>query len=213
MITEFSGKYEFLRNDYPCEIEYIQFFKNINSNTNQIFPFSTAEHLYQALKFEPDGEDALKIWGEILEVSVTEARRIGRTADISNFNRLEAMEKALRSKFSIDHNKELVEKLISTGDEPIFMVHNSDKYWGVLPFRCAPDFELDEPVGENHMGKLLTKIRNELNKINNFSDMKKEQPVTKPESKRNILDINLNNPLIGFNGKNLNFIKDLPLDS
>jgi ribA/ribD-fused uncharacterized protein len=65
---------------------------------------------------------------------------------------LQVMERALRVKFNIP---ELREKLISTGE--MYLQEGNkwdDTFWGV---------DLNTGKGENHLGRLLMKIRSEIN--------------------------------------------------
>ncbi|CAB4127369.1 NADAR [uncultured Caudovirales phage] len=81
-----------------------------------------------------------------------EARQMGRTVSLRpgwDGMRLEVMEGLLRQKFEHD---DLRARLLETGDQEL--VENNwwgDKFWGV-----------SGGVGENHLGKLLMKIRSEL---------------------------------------------------
>ena len=62
------------------------------------------------------------------------------------------MEEALRAKFNIPEFKE---KLLATGEMHLEEGNNwNDTFWGV---------DLKTGKGENHLGKLLMKIRKELN--------------------------------------------------
>ena len=66
------------------------------------------------------------------------------------------METLVREKFS--HNKDLKEMLLETGDAIIEEGNDwNDTFWGVCNGK-----------GENHLGKILMKIREELRNGNNI---------------------------------------------
>lgn len=108
----------------------------------------TVENYYQALKFITKEFRII-----VSEASPGQAKRIAKTETWTNdnFDRLEVMEIALRHKFA--EGTSWYKKLMSTGDEEIIEWNNwGDKFWGVL----------DETwEGENHLGNLLMKIREE----------------------------------------------------
>ena len=62
------------------------------------------------------------------------------------------MEEIVRAKFS--QNEELKEQLLATGDAQLVEGNRwNDRYWGV---------DIRSGVGENHLGKILMKVRSEL---------------------------------------------------
>jgi len=136
MITEFRGKYAFLSNFYPCAVEY----------EGLIFP--TVEHAYQAAK-------TLNL-GERLAIRNCEtpgkAKRMGRAVTLrKNWNsiKLDVMLGLLRQKFGYPV---LLGMLLATGNEHIQEGNDwGDRFWGV-----------SGGVGENHLGRLLMQVRNEL---------------------------------------------------
>lgn len=138
IIKQFKGKYRFLSNFYPISI-------NIDGKT-----YPSTEHYYQAMKLNNS------IIQEKIRTSSTptQAKKIAHQykprkdwKDIS----LRVMERALRVKFSIP---ELKEKLINT-NHAILQEGNTwgDEFWGV---------NLKTGIGENNLGKLLMKIREEM---------------------------------------------------
>lgn len=139
MIKEFSGKNRFLSNFYPCKIEY----------KGNVFP--SIEHAYQSAK----SDDPLWVGFCCHEaVSPNYIKFKSRSILIKenwDLLKLDVMEECVRNKFSKDP---LRTKLIETGD--LYLQEGNswnDKYWGI----CLRTNE-----GENHLGKILMKIRKEL---------------------------------------------------
>lgn len=67
--------------------------------------------------------------------------------------KLSVMEECLRLKFSYPH---MIEMLLATGDQNIVEGTTwNDRFWGV-------DLNVSPNIGENHLGRLLMKIRDEL---------------------------------------------------
>ncbi|MDH5402374.1 MAG: NADAR family protein [Candidatus Heimdallarchaeota archaeon] len=138
MINQFKDKYFFLSNFYPSKM-------NIDGEE-----YATVEHYFQAMKANNSKQRM-----EIQNAKTPQiARRLGRKCNlIKGWEKikLDVMEKALRVKFT---NNELRRLLIETGDEELIEGnHWGDEYWGLV---------LSSGIGENHAGKLLMKIRNEL---------------------------------------------------
>lgn len=140
VIDDWSGEYAFLRNDYKLS-HYIELFG---------YYFPTAEHAYQAAKTTDEDVRA-----EIENTrSVSRVRRLGRSLSLrKNWDtvKLQAMEMILRSKFS-DDNFDLAQKLVDTDNAELIMKNDRDLFWG----------QDHNGAGENHLGKLLMKIRSEL---------------------------------------------------
>ncbi len=136
MIDAFRGPYRFLSNFFPalCDYEGI------------VYP--TVEHGYQAAKSL--NADVRRMIAQAL--TAQEAKHLGLRVPIRNdwpAVKLQVMEDLLRLKFS---NREVGNLLILTGDEELVEGNWwNDTYWGVC-----------RGVGENHLGKLLMKIRAEL---------------------------------------------------
>lgn len=136
MIDSFDGKYAFLSNFYEHPI----------SEGNLTFP--TNEHYFQAMKtLDLTERIAIARAG-----TPGQSKRMGRSVKLrSDWEeiKLSVMETALRLKFA---DPELAKKLKATGDEELVEGNWwNDTYWGVC-----------KGVGENHLGKLLMKIRSEL---------------------------------------------------
>jgi ribA/ribD-fused uncharacterized protein len=135
-ITEFQGEYRWLSNFWTCEV-------CIWGHT-----WTSVECAYQASKcFFP--ADMKKFY----RLSPVEAKRLGRKVNMRpDFNdvKLGLMTAAVRAKFN--QNQDLKEKLLATGNAIIIEGNQwGDTYWGV----CGN-------TGENHLGKIIMKIREEL---------------------------------------------------
>jgi ribA/ribD-fused uncharacterized protein len=145
-ISGFFGDYSQLSNFWePAPVFY----------EGVIYP--TAENAYQAAKFHrkdrqifescspAKAKELSKIMGRLFSEEEWKARK------------LQIMELILRQKFS-SRNPELQQFLIDTGDRELIEANWwGDEFWGVyIPNPMAI------PRGENHLGKLLMKIRKEL---------------------------------------------------
>jgi ribA/ribD-fused uncharacterized protein len=135
-ITSFSGEYRWLSNFYRCNVIL----------DDIIYP--SVEHAYQAAK-------TLNLRDrELIRRKPTAgmAKRYGKIVVMRpdwNDVRLAIMEDLVRQKFLTSSMERL---LLSTGDaELIEGNYWGDTFWGVC-----------RGVGENHLGKILMKIREEL---------------------------------------------------
>jgi ribA/ribD-fused uncharacterized protein len=146
-IKSFTGKYSFLSNFYPSEIEY------------QGIKYPTVEHYYVAMKIDNDQKingkkynllDARKYISSIK--SPGEVKKLGKKLKIRkdwNDIKLSIMYWGIKEKFK---NEELKNKLLDTGDMEIVEYNNwGDQFWGV----CNNE-------GQNKLGKILMNIRDEL---------------------------------------------------
>lgn len=135
-IRSFKGKHYFLSNFYPCEIEY----------EGQIY--ASVECAYQAAK---SCDPNIRYYFTLMDNSM-EARKWGNQIELrDNWNtvRYDIMLELLRSKFK---NKKLRELLLSTKDAHLEEGNmHGDTYWGTV-----------NGTGENHLGKLLMQIREEV---------------------------------------------------
>ena len=136
MINKFVGENKFLSNMYPCIIEV----------EGQKYP--SAEHAFQAMK-SLDSNDRLAM---SVCRSPEEAKQAGKLLNLrSDWEQVKVnlMYEILKKKFS---NPELAEKLRSTKGEELIEGNTwGDKFWGVY-----------KGQGENHLGKLLMKVREEI---------------------------------------------------
>lgn len=141
IIDSFSGKYRFLSNFWPAKVML----------DGEEYP--TTEHAYQAAKFlDQDRRKAIQ------EASTPAlAKKMGRGKDLRpdwEDVKLFVMEDLLRQKFQ---NKELKQLLYETGQvELVEYNYWHDNTWGSCTCKKCGD------VGQNHLGKLLMKIRSEL---------------------------------------------------
>ena len=141
IIDSFRGKYEFLSNFH--EEPGLTF--RLPDDPNM---YKTVEHAYQAAKtFNPIQRSQIAGAG-----GPGAAKSIGKHVSLSEdwgTRKFEVMYDLLKQKFS---HPELKKMLLETDNaELIEGNHWGDKVWGV-----------SDGVGENHLGKLLTRIREEL---------------------------------------------------
>jgi ribA/ribD-fused uncharacterized protein len=147
MIDKFEGRYRFLSNFYPCKIEH----KGI------VYP--SVEHFYVAMKVTEmqliDGNyytaaDFREMLARIKEPG--DVKKLGQRIKVRkdwDDKKLEFMNWAVREKFK---NETLSEMLISTGDQELIEGNWwKDYFWGVCNGK-----------GENHLGKILMQVREEL---------------------------------------------------
>lgn len=140
MIQEFKDEYRWLSNFAPVEIEY----------DGVVYP--SVEHFYVAMK-----TDKQYVREKISTFPYpAQAKKYGQKMDIvDNWEdiKMTVMEYGLSVKFSQDPYKTL---LIETGEQYIQEGNWwGDIYWGV---------DLNTNEGENNLGKLIMKIRQDLTK-------------------------------------------------
>lgn len=136
VIEEFSGPYRFLSNFFPVQIEY----------EGQLY--RSVEHAYQAAK----SLDSEVRAGIASCSSPGTAKKAGQQMSLRNDweeVKLSVMEELLRLKFSHEALKSLL--LATDGHDLIEGNWWGDRFWGVC-----------KGSGQNHLGKLLMKIREEL---------------------------------------------------
>ena len=137
-IDSFRGKYYFLSNFFPAEVTY-------NGLTYQ-----NNEAAFQAQKTYSKEERI-----EFTTLEPRDAKRRGRRVRLrKDWEQVKdrIMEEIVRAKFS--QNKELKVQLLATGDAQLVEGNRwNDRYWGV---------DIRSGVGENHLGKILMKVRSEL---------------------------------------------------
>lgn len=134
---EFRGQKYFLSNFYPCTVEY------------EGIMYPSSEHAYQAAKSLD--VDIRQQMSKILYPGA--AKKLGSKLKLRPFwsdIKLKVMEDIVRAKFT--QNVDCKIRLLRTGDEEL-VDHNDwgDDFFGVF-----------EGEGENHLGKILMKIRQEL---------------------------------------------------
>ena len=136
-ITHFRGEYAFLSNFQDCEV-YLDGMK-----------FPSVENAYQAAK-APDIENRRKFQ----TMSAIEAKNYSKyITNIPidwNEKRLALMENLVFQKFN--NNERLKELLLNTGNRQIIEGNYwHDTFWGIC-----------NGVGENNLGKIIMKVRDEL---------------------------------------------------
>lgn len=137
-ISSFKGDYAFLSN---FAVSLVKF---------DGLHFSTVEHAYQAAKTVVSEERR-----DVMRASTPgAAKRAGRRVTMREGwedMKLQIMEDLLRQKFD---QASFQEALLATGDAKLVEGNTwGDTYWG---------FDTRTGKGENHLGKLLMKIREEL---------------------------------------------------
>jgi ribA/ribD-fused uncharacterized protein len=136
-INSFEGPYRFLSNFYPAEIEF------------EGMTYPSVEHAYQSAK-TLDREIRKQI-AAIADPG--DAKRMGRAQQVRadwEEVKFDVMETCVRYKFT--HHPELKEKLLATGNAYLEEGNTwKDRIWGVY-----------QGQGENRLGKILMKVRNEL---------------------------------------------------
>lgn len=136
-VLTFDGKFRFLSNFFPVQVEGPGGIK-----------FSSVEHAYQASKTLDPVE-----WEEIFWASSpAKAKAIGRNVKIRwewEQIKLSVMEDLVRQKFC---NQKLYNELLKIDGMIVEGNWWGDKFWGV---------DIKTNVGQNHLGKILMKIRDE----------------------------------------------------
>ena len=136
-IAEFQGEYRFLSNFWPSTVEF------------EGMTYPTAEHAYQAAK-TLDAAERRRI---AALPTPAEAKRAGRAlpprADWEQV-KFDVMLQCVRDKFSRD--PDLRRRLLDTGEAYLEEGNTwGDTVWGV-----------SNGVGENRLGKILMRVRDEL---------------------------------------------------
>jgi hypothetical protein len=137
MISEFQGQYRFLSNFYPCTITY------------EGIEYPTTEHAYQASKTLD--QERRKYISQLETAS--QAKRAGKNVKMrSDWEevKVDVMYDICKLKFT---KPNFAQKLLVTGHQELVEGNTwNDTFWG----RC-------KGRGQNHLGKILMKIRDELN--------------------------------------------------
>jgi N-glycosidase YbiA len=149
-IREFQKDYRFLSNFWPATVQ-------LGRKWTQDEPewYNTVEHAYQAAKFKSSvHRSTIKKMARPGDAKLF-ARRSPRAYKREDFDliKLELMEYLLRQKFTPD--SDLAYRLVNTGEAELIEGNKwNDTFWGV---------DLKTNLGANHLGKMLMKIRGELN--------------------------------------------------
>lgn len=137
MIDRFEGKYEFLRNDYPCNIEF----------EYNIYP--SVEHAFQAAK-----TNDIQIRIQIRQATAMDAKKIGRSLQVPldwDSKRIEVMTKLIDKKFESSFGLRL--KILMTGCQDLVQGGMfKDDFWGLNK----------SGKGQNMLGVLLMDYRQTL---------------------------------------------------
>lgn len=137
MIDRFTGEFAFLSNFYSARIFYAG------------MSWATTEHAYQAMKsLDMQYRNRIR-----LAAGAGRAKRLGRGAklrdDWENI-KIGVMEEIVRRKFQ--EHPALAQRLLQTGEAELVEGNTwGDTFWGVC-----------RGVGDNHLGKILMKVREEL---------------------------------------------------
>jgi ribA/ribD-fused uncharacterized protein len=133
MITEFEGEFRFLSNFYPSPVML------------DGIEYPTVEHAYQAAKTIDTAErDRIRN-----AKHAGTAKKLGRKVTLRpdwEAVKLQVMEDLIRRKFSIPDLKDML--LATEQEELVEGNYWGDTFWGVC-----------EGVGQNHLGKILMKVR------------------------------------------------------
>lgn len=156
MITRFDGRYAFLSNFYPCEIEH------------QGISYKSVETYYVAMKIKSDQQidgryigyiDCRELISKIKNPG--DAKKFGKFLKLRkdwNDVKLDVMLWGIREKFK---SEDLKQMLLDTGDQELIegnLWH--DNFFGVCT--CGPC----KGQGQNNLGKILMKVREELKEQN-----------------------------------------------
>ena len=140
-IYGFSGCYMFLSNFYPTKIEY------------EGLQYNSTEAAYQSAK-TLDKQLRLKF----TNIIASKAKKLGRQLNLRKDweqVKVDIMYELLIKKFS---NESLKQQLLSTGDKYLEETNYwGDTFWGV-----------SKNKGNNILGKLLMKVRGEINNVSRF---------------------------------------------
>ena len=144
-----------LSNFYPCEFEF----------NDKMFNFSEQCFMYQKALLFNDFEVAEQI---LNETDVRKIKALGRK--VKNFNnelwdkhKEDFMFNACYAKFS--QNNELKDFLLSTGNREIVEASPVDNIWGI-GFSSDNAMKNINKWGQNLLGKVLMKVREDLNRWN-----------------------------------------------
>lgn len=137
MIKEFQGNKRWLSNFTPCEV----FLDNV--------AYPSTENAYQAAK-----TTIIEERKPFVGMTAGQAKRAGKKVTIRDDwdeVKLEVMEDLTRQKYA---QEPLKSKLLGTGDMEVQEGNTwGDTFWGIC-----------EGKGDNHLGRIIMKIRSELRK-------------------------------------------------
>lgn len=142
IIDKFEGEYDFLSPSFKCDV-YL---------TGDKEPYPSFEHALQASKTDDETKKNAVRLSENIRDAKRVVSKLSATSDW-NQNCLNIAEKLLRDKFI--RCKDLRKKLMVTEHRTLKYSNNfGDSFWGVNAG--------DSKVGFNHLGKLLERIRHDI---------------------------------------------------
>jgi len=140
VIDNFSDYFDFLNNEFPCEVYY------------QGLVYRSVSHAYQAARSTQQHIREKILRADTLEELYDIAGKVEDPANWQN-DRLRVMEKLLRDKFR--RNRDLQDQLKATGTRELINTYweysTSNVFWGVF-----------EGKGQNQLGRLLSSIRSDI---------------------------------------------------
>lgn len=136
MIDRFDGDYAFLSNFYECPVEFAD------------LKFGSSEAAFQAMKTPLRNEQYL-----FVDARPREAKIMGRSIGLrANWEQIKDTFMYLIVLAKFTQNADLRKQLLATGDEELVEGNYwHDTYWGVC-----------DGVGQNKLGKILMRVREEL---------------------------------------------------
>lgn len=159
-ICGFNHNYRFLSNFWPCKIRWMG------------MDFKDTESAYQATKVDPDlpQDEYYKLVDEIRNASKPGiAKRLGAEIKLKGKQRKDWHDISINVMYELNKLKfcepTLKTKLLSTGDSYIEETNTwKDTFYGVCNGK-----------GENHLGKILMRIRSELKDGKNLQDNEQDK--------------------------------------
>ena len=142
-ITAFRGEYDFLSNFYLCVI------------TLDDVDYSSVEHAFQAAKTD-NADERRKVQ---LAPSPGRAKQIGRKVTLRpdwESVKIGIIEDLVRQKFT--RHDELRDLLLATGDAKLI----EGNTWNDRTYGAVWNKKQGAWIGKNHLGKILMKVRAEL---------------------------------------------------
>jgi ribA/ribD-fused uncharacterized protein len=143
MISDFRGDYAFLSNFYPVEV------------TVDSVEYPTVEHAFQAAK-TLDYDIRRSIRNAATPATAKRmGRRVKRREDWFDVS-VVILEALVREKFT--RYAELIDLLLKTGEAELIEGNNwNDRFYGAVW-----NSKKNQWIGENHLGQILMKVRDEL---------------------------------------------------
>ena len=149
-VFAFAGRFSPLSNHYPQPIE-------VDSLT-----YASSEHYYQHQKCLSSGDQkaaAAVLLAAEPEDAMAAGSAVNQTPEWTKDEGLKIMEKAIRAKFNCEHMKA---KLKLTGTRHLVEA-TRNKLWGIgQPFTSPNVLQPETYSGQNLLGKLLMKLRDDL---------------------------------------------------